>query len=366
MRAVAPPCCDSLRLALPTAATAEVSSRHISVWSAVCVLIVAAGCVHPAAAFRCSSSEQCTGGGICQPTGFCSFDDPACASGQRYGAASGDLGGVCVGSEPGAPPHCDPARPFGAAVLVEGLASATEDASLRLSPDERTGYFFSARSGSKLLYTTMRARVTAPFSGVSVLANVNSGNQYNPVISADGLTLFFASFRAGGAGDNDIYQATRTAQGDDFTNIRLAPNVNTSASEVQPYLNRENTTLYFVRTVSTAQVIFRAMGSVTAGFANPSPVAELHGPTNDTDPVVSADGLTVFWGSDRPGGMGDVDVWQAQRATPDGGFGPPAPVGSVNTPGFDSPSDVSADGCRLYLTSTRGGRTGIYVATRPP
>lgn len=339
-------------------------TRDITVWTAVCALVVTAACVRPPAAFRCSSSDQCTGGGICQPTAFCSFSDPACASGQRYGAASGDLDGVCVGDEPDAPPRCDPAKPFGAAVLVAGLASATEDASLRLSPDEKTGYFFSARSGSKLLYTATRPRVIAPFSGVTVLANVNTGNQYNPAISADGLTLFFASFRPGG--DNDIYEATRAAQTDDFTNIRLAPNVNTSASEVQPYLTRDSTTLYFVRTASAAQVVFRATGSVTAGFANPSVVAELHGPTNDTDPVVSADGLTVFWGSDRAGGMGDVDVWQAQRATPSGVFGQPAPVTPVNTAGFDSPSDISADGCRLYLTSTRGGRTGIYVATRPP
>jgi hypothetical protein len=339
-------------------------TRDIIVWTAVCALVVTAACVHPPAAFRCSSSDQCTGGGICQPTAFCSFSDPTCASAQRYGAASGDLAGVCVGDEPDAPPRCDPAKPFGAAVLVAGLASATEDASLRLSPDEKTGYFFSARSGSQLLYTAMRPRVTAPFSGVTVLANVNTGNQYNPAISADGLTLFFASFRPGG--DNDIYEATRAAQTDDFTNIRLAPNVNTSASEVQPYLTRDSTTLYFVRTASAAQVVFRATGSVTAGFANPSVVAELHGPTNDTDPVVSADGLTVFWGSDRAGGMGDVDVWQAQRATPSGVFGQPAPVTPVNTSGFDSPSDISADGCRLYLTSTRGGRTGIYVATRPP
>lgn len=338
----------------------------ITVWTAVCALFVTAACVHPAAVFRCSSSDQCTGAGICQPTGFCSFSDPACSSGQRYGMASGDLGGVCVGDDPDAPPRCDPARPFGAPVPVEGLASATEDASLRLSPDEKTAYFFSARSGSKLLYTAARPRITAPFSGVSVLANVNAGNQYNPAISADGRTLFFASFRPEGVGDNDIYQATRATQTDDFTNIHLAPNVNSSASEVQPYLTRDSATLYFVRTVSAAQAVFRATGSITAGFANPSMVAELHGPTNDTDPVVSADGLTVFWGSDRAGGLGDVDVWQAQRTTPSGVFGQPAPVPSVNTPGFDSPSDISADGCRLYLTSTRNGRTGIYVATRPP
>lgn len=340
-------------------------TREITVWSAVCALVVTAACVRPAAAFRCATSEQCGGGGVCQPTGFCSFEDSTCASAQRYGAASGDLAGVCVGAEPDAPPPCDPTKPFGAAVLVEGLASSVEDASLRMSPDEKTAYFFSARSGAKLLFTATRPRVTAAFSNVSVLANVNMGDQYNPTISADGLTLFFASYRSNGIGDNDIYQATRANIANDFNNIRVTPNVNTAASEVQPYLTRDGTTLYFVRATAAAQAVFRAMGSATVGFANPSIVSELHGPTNDTDPVLSADGLTMFWGSDRPGGMGDVDVWQAQRTTPSGVFGQFVPITSVNTAGFDSPSDISADGCRLYITSTRG-RTGVYVATRPP
>jgi Tol biopolymer transport system component len=108
------------------------------------------------------------------------------------------------------------------------------------------------------------------------------------------------------------------------------------------------------------------VGSVTGGFADPGVVAEIDGPTHDSDPVLSADGLTLYWGSDRPGGMGDVDVWQAQRISATATFGIPVPVASANTGGFDAPSDVSEDGCRLYLTSTREGRTGIYVATRPP
>jgi WD40-like Beta Propeller Repeat len=315
----------------------------------------------------CSTSDQCTGGGVCQPGGLCSFYDPSCQYGQRYGEASGELGGVCVGDPGAGATGCDLQKPFGAAALVEGIASAAEDGSLRVSADETTAYFFSARSGVKLLYTAHRPAVTAAFSGITVLANVNTATaQYNPAISADGSTLFFASFRDGGAGDNDIYQATRSAATGEFTDVRLTPNIDTAASEVQPYVARDGATLYFTRALGSAQAVLRAMGSVTAGFTNPGIVAELHGSTNDTDPVISADGLTIFWGSDRPGGLGDVDIWQARRSTPSGPFLDLAPVGSVNTPGFDSPSDVSQDGCRLYLTSIREGRPGIYVATRPP
>jgi hypothetical protein len=64
--------------------------------------------------------------------------------------------------------------------------------------------------------------------------------------------------------------------------------------------------------------------------------------------------------------MGGLDVWQARRSSPTGPFLDPAAILTVNTPGLDAPSDVSEDGCRLYITTTRDGKTGIYVATRPP
>jgi hypothetical protein len=336
--------------------------------SRVCALLLVgfAACVRPIAAFTCASSDQCTGGGICQPVGFCSFDDQSCPSGQRYGAASGAFGELCVGEEPGGgvPLGCDLAKPFESAVLVPGLASSTEDASLRLSPNETTAYFFSARSGKKLLYTATRPNLTAAFSNVAVLANVNTSDQYHPAITADGLTLFYASYRGGT--DNDIFQASRSTTTAEFTNPRPAPNVNTTASEVQPYITHDGTTMYFARGPETALTVFRALGSVAAGFTDPRVVAEVDGPTSDGDPVLSADALTLYWGSDRLGGLGDFDVWQAERASTSAAFGVPMPVTSVNTGGLDAPSDVSEDGCRLYLTSTREGRTGLYVATRPP
>src|SRR5947207_2492920 len=55
-------------------------------------------------AFHCELDAQCAGvgpGARCEMTsGFCSFSDPECGSGQRYGSSSGGLSGVCVGDEP--------------------------------------------------------------------------------------------------------------------------------------------------------------------------------------------------------------------------------------------------------------------------
>lgn len=60
------------------------------------LVLAAPGCNNEPDVFVCSSPDQCNGG-ICQPTGYCSFPDPTCSSGQRYGRLAGDgLANDCV------------------------------------------------------------------------------------------------------------------------------------------------------------------------------------------------------------------------------------------------------------------------------
>jgi hypothetical protein len=46
--------------------------------------------------FHCSDDPSCGAGGACETTGYCSFVDPDCASGRRYGGASGSLANSCT------------------------------------------------------------------------------------------------------------------------------------------------------------------------------------------------------------------------------------------------------------------------------
>ncbi|MEM6993752.1 MAG: hypothetical protein AAF721_24775 [Myxococcota bacterium] len=67
-------------------------------WRRVAVglaLGIVAACAPDGGAFACVSDVEC-GSGICQGTGHCSFDDAECPSGQRYGAHSAELSGICV------------------------------------------------------------------------------------------------------------------------------------------------------------------------------------------------------------------------------------------------------------------------------
>ena len=58
---------------------------------------VLAACT-PDSGFVCAASSQCGTDGICEPTGGCSFADPGCPSGRRYGPHSAaSLRDRCVG-----------------------------------------------------------------------------------------------------------------------------------------------------------------------------------------------------------------------------------------------------------------------------
>ncbi|NVB80512.1 MAG: C-type lectin domain-containing protein [Kofleriaceae bacterium] len=60
------------------------------------VALLATGCL-PKTEYKCAANGDCaTGGSICEPTGYCSFADTSCASGQRYGELSGSYANQCV------------------------------------------------------------------------------------------------------------------------------------------------------------------------------------------------------------------------------------------------------------------------------
>lgn len=112
--------------------------------------------------------------------------------------------------------------------------------------------------------------------------------------------------------------------------------------------------------------LFRATRPTNGAFAldNQAFAAINDNTSRDTSPVVTLDQLTVYWASDRSGGVGSLDVWKASRLGPSDPFGNPTDVTSVNTGFDDVPSWISDDGCRLYLYA---GTTqyDVLMASRP-
>jgi hypothetical protein len=74
---------------------------------------------------------------------------------------------------------------------------------------------------------------------------------------------------------------------------------------------------------------------------------------------VSSDGLTLLFGSQRPSGYGDSDIWITRRLSVSDDWDPAVNLGPlVNTEyGEDGPS-ISADGSILYFNSARPNGLG--------
>ncbi len=90
--------------------------------------------------------------------------------------------------------------------------------------------------------------------------------------------------------------------------------------------------------------------------------------SRDLKPSVSADGLSLFFTSTRPGGVGGMDIWVTTRETTDDPWGEPVNLGSpVNSSAWESGS-ISYDGLSFYFSSTRyrgsNANADLWVTTR--
>jgi hypothetical protein len=85
------------------------------------------------------------------------------------------------------------------------------------------------------IWRATRPNLSAPFASPAPVTELNSTSvEREPHISPDGLTIFFTSARAGGAGSNDTWMAIRTSPTQPFgTPVHVAA-LNTTAADVSP------------------------------------------------------------------------------------------------------------------------------------
>ncbi len=199
-------------------------------------------------------------------------------------------------------------------------------------------------------------------------------NDGGATISADGCTMYFGSDRPGGYGDWDIYVATRQSKDDEWgPSVNLGPTVNTAYVDAPWSISADGLSLYFNSTRPDGYGWYDMWLTTRATTSAPWGPAVNLGPTvntsyNDLCPRISGDGLSLYFESDRPGGSGSYDLWVTTRATLSQAWGPPANLGpTVNSSSWDYQPSISADGLSLFFTSGRPGGLGpddIWVTTR--
>lgn len=275
-------------------------------------------------------------------------------------AAPGD---VSTEGTDGSGGRCDPTAAFGAPVPVAGLSDgAFAEATSRLTDDELTLYLWTSRSGNIDLERATRPAESSPFASVALTELNTGGVEFEPTVSPNQLVLVFHANRAG-TGAGDLYLAERGSLASPFTLTGELVGLDTTADEVQPYYGANE--IYFSSNRTNDFEIFRAGRLSATTFGVPARVALPGFTTSDEgDPVISRDGLTLYFASNRAGGLGDYDIYVTTRTSTATGFIAPVLLVDLSSVAGEGPSWISPDGCHLYLSSAKAGTPDIYLAAR--
>jgi hypothetical protein len=288
---------------------------------------------------------------------------------------SGPDAGTQVPSEPDAgtqvPPdggpmtaRCDPGKPFAAPTLVAGINSVDHEIGFALTRDERAGFITRmVTDGTSLtasLLAIRRGGLSDPFGAAVADATSALNDVYGEELLAfptrDGLALYFSR-----QVESDLPQlqlGTRATVAAAFGAERAVQLDGSPVTGESPVLSGDDQRLYWVDAASARLRSATRQGAIDT-FATPLDL------TTDevANPVLSADELTLYSSAD-----GDADIVVATRPATTAAFGAPTPVAGVNSAERDAPVYLTADGCVLYLKSTRSGGVGgmdVWQAQRP-
>src|SRR2546423_5245357 len=162
--------------------------------------------------------------------------------------------------------------------------------------------------------------------------------------------------------------------------VNLGLVINSTASDQQPAISPDGLSLYFTSNRLPSLGGFDMYVAQRASVYDPWGSPMNAGPALNTtfdegNAAFSRDGRRLFFQSKRPGGLGGIDIWVAQRSNPQDDFGwqPAVNLGpAVNSAADDNGLCYFEDEVRgtrqLYFGSARArlGGTDIYVSQQLP
>jgi len=192
---------------------------------------------------------------------------------------------------------------------------------------------------------TTRASKTDPWgppTNLGPTVNSSAGDTMSR-ISPDGLELYFASWRSRGYGDGDIYVTRRATVNDAWGKpVNLGPVINSYSHDAMSCFSADGLEMYFVSDRPGGWGNFDIWVSTRLSIEDPwGPPANMGAPVNsqynEVFPSLSSDGLTLYFSDlfygynsapDRPGGLGLHDIWMSTRASRTAPWTTPVNVGA--------------------------------------
>jgi serine/threonine protein kinase len=200
---------------------------------------------------------------------------------------------------------------------------------------------------------------------------INSpSSEMTPSISADNCAIYFCSDRPSGQGGWDIWMATRSTSSDQWSPATdVGPPVNTSGMEWMPSISADGLELYFCRgDWGQGDIYVATRHSPQEPWQTAVRLSDaINVAADDYAPLISFDGLSLYFVSKRSGGPGDIDMWITKRPTLDAEWGCPEPLPApINSPHKEGHKCVSSDGLMLFFQRIKENKANkfLYVAIR--
>jgi hypothetical protein len=142
---------------------------------------------------------------------------------------------------------------------------------------------------------------------------------------------------------------------------RLLSELDTGFANQNPTLTGDLLDLYFSSTrADTGSDVWTAhRASRTDPFDAPTLVAEVNSAMYETSPAIAVDGLAIYVGSDRDGGVGGTDIWSSTRADRSSAWSAPVDMTTLNSADADIPRPPGQHDLVMPLASERGS-PGIF------
>ena len=331
----------------------------------------ASACFHPTFDDpTCGPRGECPGGYACNAIGICK---PGLA-GPGLDAASLDAASLdgASGASDCFARWLNGSVAFAVPRALASLSSEGNEGGPWISGDRLTLYFHSG-AAEPAIYRASRASADLDFGTAQLISSV--GLDSSPSLTADQTALVYSSVRPSISYDSEIYIAVRSDPQTQFGSAdkKHLGRLNSSVQNlVDPFFAADGKKLYLAYNPVVGSGLMRigltTRADTVGDFGPPVAVPVISAPdAMNRAPAVSPDERIIVFSSDRPGGSGGTDLWYATRLDAAQDFGAPAPIPGVNSPASDDDPMLSADGCELYLSSSRAGdNSDLYVAQIAP
>lgn len=236
---------------------------------------------------------------------------------------------------------------------------------LNVKPEDRALMEQSNRGKNNCDFAIEAKKHPLDFKPIRMKSPINNFFvQAYPILTADQQTMIYYVIRNSERAAKGDIMISKKENGVWSIPISISDKINTPMDEGAPSMSADGRSLVYAA-CNTPDAVGGCdiYVSYKEGDAWSEPLnmgREINSTSWDSEPSLSADGRTLYFSSERPGGQGRMDIWHS-RLTPNGSWSKAQNMGpDINTKGDEVAPFIHANGNTLYYSSNNLPGMGGY------